>query len=80
MNDKITHNKINYNYAIFFSKTNDQTCEKKSTASSIKKRREYKTPNRYRLIGVDLFKTNTYLIGLPSLRDEELDNNDIALG
>ena len=41
MSDKTTHNKINYNYVNFLNKTNGQTCEKKSTASSIKKRREY---------------------------------------
>jgi hypothetical protein len=37
MSDKTTHNKINYNYVNFLNKTNGQTCEKKSTASSIKK-------------------------------------------
>ena len=41
MSDKTTHNKINYNYVNFLNKTNGQTCEKKSMASSIKKRREY---------------------------------------
>jgi hypothetical protein len=41
MSDKATHNKINYNYVNFLNKTNGQICEKKSTASSIKKRREY---------------------------------------
>ena len=39
MSDKTTHNKINYNYVNFLNKTNGQTCEKKSTVSSIKKRR-----------------------------------------
>ena len=39
MSDKITHNKINYKYVIFFNKMNGQTCDKKSTAWSIKKRR-----------------------------------------
>ena len=38
--DKTTHNKINYNYVNFLNKTNNQTCEKKSIASSIKKKRE----------------------------------------
>jgi hypothetical protein len=41
MGDKTTHKKINYNYVNFFNKTNGQTCEKKSTASFIEKRREY---------------------------------------
>ena len=39
MNDKTTHNEINYNYVNFLNKTKGQTCEKKSTASSIKKRK-----------------------------------------
>ena len=43
MSDKTTYNKINYNYINFLNKTNGQTCEKKSTASSIKKWNEYLT-------------------------------------
>ena len=38
MSDKTTHNKINCNYVNFLNKTNG-TCEKKLTASFIKKRR-----------------------------------------
>ena len=46
MSDKTTHNKINYYYVNILNKTNSQTCEKKSTTSSIKKRREYKFKNK----------------------------------
>ena len=49
MSDKITHNKINYNYLNFLNKTNSQTCKKKSTVSSIKKQREYLLRSRFLL-------------------------------
>ena len=46
MNCFITHSTLSVIYILyicikFLNKTNGQTCEKKSTVSSIKKRREY---------------------------------------